>query len=498
MVKNNLKLELNFINGEWINGGGIEREIINPANKEAFALASQCDRQDVRRAVKAAKEAFYSKEGWRRTDVQKKADVLLRIADEIENRMEEIAEIEAMNHGKPLREAQGDIEDGVHYFRYYAGLIRAPHGEVYDVNHDFGEMHTYTVQEPIGVCALITPWNYPFLMAVWKIAPALAAGNSIVFKPASVTPLSSIILFEILEKVGLPRGTANLVMGSGSEVGQELAENKDVDMLSFTGSTAVGQKIAYAAVGNMKKLSLELGGKSPNIIFADADLEGAVEWAMIGAFYNQGQICSAGARILVEESIKEKFVHRLCERAEGIVLGRPTDNPDMGPIVSQEQVDTVMRYIESGKKEGARCMCGGERYLEGACKDGYFIKPTVFDQCTPDMRIVKEEIFGPVMTVQAFRTEEEAVAMANDTIYGLGGMVFTGNGSRALRVAKEIRAGITWINCNNACFTEAPWGGYKMSGIGRDLGTHGLREFQETKQMVINLNPGIVGWYPDR
>lgn len=498
MVKNNLEQELNFINGEWIEGGGREREIINPFNGEPFAVASQCDRQDVRNAVRAAKEAFYKRGDWRRTDVQKRADTLLRIADEIEDRIDEIVEIESMNHGKPLREAQGDIEDGIHCFRYYAGLLRVPHGEVYDVNHNLGEMHTYTLQEPIGVCALITPWNYPFLMAVWKIAPALAAGNSIVFKPASLTPLSSIILFEILEKVGLPKGTVNLVMGSGGEIGQELAENKDVDMLSFTGSTDVGQKIAYSAVGNMKKLSLELGGKSPNIIFADSDLEGAVEWTMIGAFYNQGQICSAGARILVEESAKDAFVDRLCERAEGLILGRPLDNPDMGPIVSKEQMNTVMGYIEIGKKEGAKCLCGGERYLEGECKDGYFVKPTVFDQCTPSMRIVKEEIFGPVVTIQTFQTEEEAVAMANDTLYGLGGMVFTADGSRALRVAKEIRAGITWINCNNACFTEGPWGGYKMSGIGRDLGIHGLREFQETKQMVINLNPGPVDWYQER
>lgn len=498
MEKNNLELELNFINGEWVKGRGREREVINPYNGEPFAAASQCDRQDVRRAVKAAKDAFYSEGSWRRMDAQGRADVLLKVADEIEKRIEEIAEIESMNHGKPLREATADIQDGIHCFRYYAGLIRAPYGEVYDVHHNFGEMHTYTLQEPIGVCALITPWNYPFLMAVWKIAPALAAGNSIVFKPASVTPLSSVILFEILEKAGLPRGTVNLVMGGGSEVGQELAENKEVDMLSFTGSTAVGQGIAYAAVGNMKKLSLELGGKSPNITFADGDLEGAVEWAMLGAFYNQGQICSAGARILVEESVKDAFVDRLCERAEGLILGRPLDNPDMGPVVSREQMDTVMNYIQIGKEEGANCVCGGERYLQGDCKDGYFIKPTVFDHCTPEMRIVKEEIFGPVVTVQTFQTEEEAVAMANDTIYGLGGMVFTGDGSKALRTAKEIRAGITWINCNNACFTEGPWGGYKMSGIGRDLGPHGLREFQETKQMVINLNPGIVGWYPER
>ena len=332
-------------------------------------------------------------------------------------------------------------------------------------------------------------------MGVWKLAPALAAGNSIVYKPASNCVLSSIKLFEIFEKVGMPKGSVNLVLGPGGSIGNELAENRDVDMITFTGSTEVGQSIMRAAAGNVKKIGLELGGKSPNVIFADADLEGAVEWAMIGIFLNQGEICSAGSRIIIEESMKDAFVKRLAERANAITIGNPLENPDMGPLVSESHMNKVLDYIKKGVDEGATLVCGGERYTEGACAKGYFVRPTIFDNCTDDMTIVKEEIFGPVVTVQTFRTEQEAINMANNTPYGLAGAVFTADGARALRVIKEIRAGITWINCYNPCFNEAPWGGYKMSGIGRELGVHGLEEYQEIKQININLNPGIVGWY---
>ena len=332
-------------------------------------------------------------------------------------------------------------------------------------------------------------------MAIWKLAPALAAGNSVVFKPSSNTPLSTIKLFEVFDEVGMPKGSCNLVLGSGGVVGQHLAESKKVDMITFTGSTEVGQSIATASVGNLKKIGLELGGKSPNVIFADADFEGAVEWAMIGIFFNQGEVCSAGSRIIIEESIKDKFIARLKERAENITIGNPLNNSDMGPLVSESHMNKVLDYIDKGKKEGATLVCGGYRYTEGECAKGYYIKPTIFDNCTSDMTIVKEEIFGPVVTIQTFKTEEEAIALANDTIYGLAGGVFTSDVSRALRVIKEIRAGITWINCYNPTFNEAPWGGYKMSGIGRELGVHGLEEYQEVKQININLTPGIVGWY---
>lgn len=485
-----------YINGEWVEALSKKtRKVINPSNEEVIALTTEGNEEDAKIAIKAAKESFYVTGEWRRMNAQARADKMLEIAAEIEARKDEFAKLDSIDNGKPLREAEGDVDDGIHCFKYYAGLITKPYGGVYDVHDGFGEMHSYTVHEPVGVCAQITPWNYPFLMAVWKLAPALAAGNSIVFKPSSNTPLSTIALFEVFDKVGLPKGCANLVMGSGGTVGQELAENKDVDMVTFTGSTEVGQSIAHAAVGNLKKVGLELGGKSPNVIFGDADLEGAVEWAMIGIFFNQGEVCSAGSRIIIEESLKDKFVARLAERANAMTIGNPLNNPDMGPLVSKEHMERVLKYIEIGKNEGATLVCGGERYTEGECAKGYYVRPTIFDNCTKDMTIVKEEIFGPVVTIQTFKTEEEAIELANDTIYGLAGAVFTADGSRALRVIKEIRAGITWINCYNPTFNEAPWGGYKMSGYGRELGVHGLEEYQEIKQININLNPGIVGWY---
>jgi betaine-aldehyde dehydrogenase len=494
-----MEIRKNYINGEWIEAlSGNTREVINPANEEVIAITAEGGREDAVLAIKAAKEAFYGKGEWRRMSAQMRSDILLKIAEGMENRREELAKTDTLDNGKPLREAEGDIDDAIHCFKYYAGVMKAPFGGVYDVSDGFGPMHSYTVHEPVGVCGQITPWNYPLLMAVWKIAPALAAGNSIVFKPSTLTPLSSVILFEIMEEAGIPKGTINLVMGSGALVGQEIAESMDVDMVTFTGSTEVGQEIARAAIGNLKKVGLELGGKSPNVIFADADLEGAVEWAMIGVFFNQGEVCSAGSRIIIEESIKDKFVKRLAQRANTMTLGNGLENPDMGPLVSKEHMNTVLNYIETAKAEGAKLICGGYRYTVGECAKGYYVRPTIFDECTVEMTIVKEEVFGPVVTIQTFNTEEEAVMLANDTIYGLAGAVFTTDGARALRVVKEIRAGITWINCYNPTFNEAPWGGYKMSGYGRELGIHGLEEYQEIKQININLAPGVLGWYEDR
>ena len=491
-----MKLQKMFIDGEWVEGStGEKKPTINPANGEVLAEVTQGTTEDVKKAIAAAKKSFYVTREWRDMDAQTRSDYLLRIADEIEKEKDEFARLDTLDHGKALREAECDVDDAIHNFRYYAGLIRAPYGGHYDVNEGFGKMHSYTVHEPVGVCALITPWNYPLLMAVWKLAPSLAAGNSVILKPSSNCVLSCVKLFEIFEKVGMPKGSVNLLLGPGSSIGNALAEDQDVDMVAFTGSTEVGQSIMRAAAGNVKKIGLELGGKSPNIIFADSDLEGAVEWAMLGIFLNQGEICSAGSRILVEESIKDQFVARLAERANAITIGNPLENPDMGPLVSESHMNKVLSYIQSGIDEGATLVCGGTRYTEGECAKGFYVRPTVFADCTDDMKIVKEEIFGPVVTVQTFRTEEEAIAMANNTEYGLAGAVFTADGARALRVIKEIRAGITWINCYNPCFSEAPWGGYKKSGIGRELGVHGLEEYQEIKQININLNPGTVGWY---
>ena len=485
-----------YIDGEWIKGtSGRILDVENPATCEIIEQVYECSVEDTKKAIAAAKKSFYVTREWRDMDSQKRGDILLKIADAIEANAAELAKIEAMDNGKPLREAEGDIDDGIHTFRYYSGLIKAPYGGVYDVNNNFGTMHSYTVHEPVGVCAQITPWNYPFLMAVWKLAPALAAGNSIVFKPSSNTVLTTIKLFEIFEEVGLPKGCVNLVIGPGSTLGEELASSNDVDMVTFTGSTPVGQSIMRSAAGNVKKIGLELGGKSPNVIFADADMDGAVEWAMIGVFFNQGEVCSAGSRIIIEESIKDEFVAKLAAKANAMTLGNPLNNPDMGPLVSKSHMETVLNYVEIGKKEGAKLVCGGNRYLEGECANGYYVRPAIFDDCTQHMTIVREEIFGPVVTIQTFKTQEEAITLANDTPYGLAGAVFTSDVTRAIQVIKEIRAGITWINCYNPTYNEAPWGGYKMSGIGRELGIHGLDEYQEVKQININLTPGLVGWY---
>lgn len=491
-----MKLAKLYIDGEWIESkSGKKLPTINPATGEVLAEVTQADVEDVNLAVAAAKKSFYETRDWRDMDSQTRGDILLKIADTIEKYKDELARLDAVDMGKPLREAEGDVEDGIHCFRYYASLIKTPHGGCYDVNDGFGKMHSYTVHEPVGVCALITPWNYPFLMGVWKLAPALAAGNSVVYKPSSNCVLSSVKLFEIFEEVGLPRGCANMILGPGGTVGDALAGHKDVEMVTFTGSTAVGQSIMRQAAVNVKKIGLELGGKSPNVIFDDADLDGAVEWAMIGIFFNQGEVCSAGSRIIIQEGIHDAFVEKLAKKANAITIGNPLDNPDMGPLVSESQMNKVLEYIKTGKDEGATLVCGGERYMEGECAKGFFVRPTIFDNCTPDMTIVKEEIFGPVVTIQTFKTKEEAIALANDTEYGLAGAVFTSNLTTAMTVIKEIRAGITWINCYNPTFNEAPWGGYKMSGIGRELGVHGLEEYQEIKQININLTPGIVGWY---
>lgn len=491
-----MDIKKNFINGEWTQSHtGRTREIICPSNSEVIALTTESEPLDAQEAIKAAREAFYGKGEWRRMAGEERAEYLYQIAHEITANADELARIDTLDNGKPLREAEGDVADAAACFKYYAGLITKPRGAAYDVNDGFGPMHSYAIHEPVGVCAQITPWNYPLLMSVWKLAPALAAGNCVVFKPSENAPLSTIRLFEIFEKVGLPKGSANLVLGTGPEVGAVFAESHDVDMITFTGSTKTGQFIARAAAGNLKKVGLELGGKSPNVVFADCDFEGAIEWTMIGIFFNAGQVCSAGSRLIIEESIKDKFVARLAQRANALTLGPGMDNPDMGAIITEAQMNKVLGYIQSGLDQGATLVCGGERYTKGECAKGFFIKPTIFDDCRPEMAIVAEEIFGPVLTVQTFKTEEEAVAMANDTPYGLAGAVCTRDGAKALRVMKEIRAGITWINCCQPTFNEAPWGGYKMSGIGRELGVHGLEEYQEVKQVNIALDTGPIGWF---
>ncbi|WP_410981851.1 aldehyde dehydrogenase family protein [Bacillus cereus] len=485
-----------YLNGEWKDSSNQEkRPIINPANGKVIAYAPEGTIEDAKYAIEVARAAFDSGI-WSETSAAERASYLFKIADEIDKNLEELARLETMDNGKTYREAEGDIGDAAACFRYYGGLITKPDGQTY---HVADPMQAMVVREPVGVCGLIVPWNYPLLMSVWKIAPALAAGNTIVFKPSEVTPITATKLFEIIEKVELPKGVANMVMGAGPTVGNEIAASGKVDMISFTGGTKTGKHIMRTAADNMKKISLELGGKSPNIIFADADFETAVDYALFGIYAGTGQVCSAGSRILIEESVYDKFVSCFVERAKQINVG-PGDNPEseMGPLVSQEHMEKVLRYIEIGKDEGAEIACGGKRILTDGKGDGFFIEPTVFVNVKPDMRIVQEEIFGPVVVIQKFKDEQEAIELANGTDYGLAGGVFTVDGAKAMRVIRKLRAGITWINSYHPTYNEAPWGGYKQSGIGRSLGTFGLEEFQEIKQININLEVEPIGWFANK
>lgn len=480
-----------YINGEWKKAEK-QRPTVNPATGEVIGYAAEGSIEDMKTAITAAREAFDSGI-WSETSASERAANLFKIADKLEEGKEELAALETMDNGKPYREAEADVEDAAACFRYYAGLITKPNGQTYSVP---APMQAMVIKEPIGVCGLIVPWNYPLLMSVWKIAPALAAGNTIVFKPSEVTPVTSTKLFEILESVGLPKGVANLVMGAGDTVGNTLIQDKRVDKISFTGGTVTGKHIMRQAAENVTKVSLELGGKSPNVIFADADFETAVDYALFGIFAGSGQICAAGSRILVEESIAEKFIERFAERAQKIKVGNGMDQEiEMGPLVSEDHMKKVLKYIGIGKQEGARLVCGGNRITSSGLGKGFFVEPTVFSNVTSNMKIVQDEIFGPVVVIQTFKDEKEAIKLANDTEYGLAGSVFTNDGAKALRVIKKLRAGITWVNTYHFTFNEAPWGGYKQSGIGRGLGTFGLEEFQEVKQININLQVEPIGWF---
>ncbi|WP_195695271.1 aldehyde dehydrogenase family protein [Priestia megaterium] len=480
-----------YINGEWRKAEK-QRPTVNPATGEVIGYAAEGSAEDMKTAITAAREAFDSGI-WSEISASERAAILFKIADKLEEAKEELAALETMDNGKPYREAEADVEDAAACFRYYAGLITKPDGQTYSVP---APMQAMVIKEPIGVCGLIVPWNYPLLMSVWKIAPALAAGNTIVFKPSEVTPVTPTKLFEILESVGLPKGVANLVMGAGDTVGNTLIQDKRVDKISFTGGTVTGKHIMRQAAENVTKVSLELGGKSPNIIFANADFETAVDYALFGIFAGSGQICAAGSRILVEESIAEKFIERFAERAQKIKVGNGMKQEiEMGPLVSEEHMKKVLKYIEIGKQEGAHLVCGGNRITSSGLEKGFFVEPTVFSNVTSNMKIVQDEIFGPVVVIQTFKDEKEAIKLANDTEYGLAGSVFTNDGAKALRVIKKLRAGITWVNTYHFTFNEAPWGGYKQSGIGRGLGTFGLEEFQEVKQININLQVEPIGWF---
>ena len=489
-----MKTLLNHINGQWVAArSGATRDILNPADNQVIAKATESGAADAEDAVNAAREAF-DHGPWGESTGPERAEKLFALANLVEKHAEEFARLDTQNNGKPLREARYDAADAAGCFRYYAGLASKPQGQTYSVSDP--NMVCLTVREPIGVCAQIIPLNYPLLIAAWKLAPGLAAGNACILKPAEMTPVSAVKLFELMAEVGFPPGAANLILGPGDPVGSTLAASDRVDKVAFTGGGVTGRKIMSAATGNLKKVTLELGGKSPNIVFADADFEAALEFAMFGIFAGQGDVCSAGSRLILERKIAEKFLPRLAEACRKIVVGDGAEaETEMGPLVSRAHMEKVLGYIKSGLDEGAKLLCGGHRLEKGALAAGNFVEPTVFVDVPPQARIMKEEIFGPVLVVELFDTEEEAIAKANDTIYGLAGAVFTSDGAKAHRVIKRLRAGITWINTYHPTFNEAPWGGYKQSGIGRELGTYGFEAYTEVKQININLAPGRIGWF---
>ncbi|WP_080876025.1 betaine-aldehyde dehydrogenase [Oceanobacillus timonensis] len=483
-----------FINGEWTEAKSKEtREIINPYNQEVIEPVTEGNEQDAKLAIAAARDAFDNKE-WAALPAAKRSKFVHDIANLIERDHAQLAELESLDTGKTVEESRGDMDDIAGVFRYFAEIADKDGGDIIDspIPHSTSRV----VHEPVGVCGQITPWNYPLLQASWKLAPALAAGNTLVMKPSEMTPLTSVKIFELMEEAGIPAGVVNLVLGAGNTVGAELAANDNVDLISFTGGIETGKKIMQAASSNVKKLALELGGKNPNIIFADADFETAVDQAMNAVFFHAGQICSAGTRLMVEQSIHDDFVHALVERVSNIKLGSGFDpSTQMGPLISAEHVNKVSHYVETGKREGATIAVGGGRPEDPHLQNGFFYLPTVLTNCTTDMHVVQEEGFGPVITVEKFRDEEEAIFLANDSIYGLSGGVFTNNIAKAERCVRKMRMGTVWINDVNLYFPHAPWGGYKQSGIGRELGKTGLEEYQETKHVFQNLKPEPVHWF---
>ncbi len=479
-----------YINGEFVDS---QREawfpVFDPSTEEIIAEVPEADAGDVERAVAAARKAFDSGP-WPQTTAQERGRILLRLADRIRKELSMLAEIEARNSGKPIVEAEYDIGDVATCFEYYGGLATKILGFVNPVPDNALSL---TLKEPVGVAGQIIPWNYPLLMAAWKLAPALAAGCTCVLKPAEQTPLTALVMAEWLADVGLPPGVVNIITGFGETAGAPLVAHPDVDKVAFTGSAVVGKQIVKMAADTVKRVTLELGGKSPNIFFADADFENAIDGALFGVFINQGEVCSAGSRILVQKAIYSKFVDAMSAKAKSIRLGPPLERETkMGPLVSKEQYDRVTSYLEVGKAEGKLAAGGGR---PSGLDKGYYVAPTIFYDVNNSARIAREEIFGPVAAVIPFSDEAEAIRIANDTPYGLAAAVWSRDIYRAFRVVKSLRAGIVWVNHMQPTYVEAPWGGYKQSGFGRELGPWGIEEYLETKQVFVNLNEQPIGWY---
>ena len=473
-----------LIGNRWVDSvSGKKFDTINPATGEVLAQVAEADATDVDLAVKAARKAFHSKSPWRRMSASERGKLIGRLADLIEKHANDLATLESLDNGKPRHVAlAADVALTIACYRYYAGWADKIQGKTIPINGDY---FCYTRHEPVGVVGQIIPWNFPLLMQAWKLGPALAAGNTVILKAAEQTPLTALRIGELILEAGFPEGVVNILAGYGPTAGQALARHMDVDKIAFTGSTEVGHLIMQAsAETNLKRVTLELGGKSPNIVFADADMDQAVEGSHFALFFNQGQCCCAGSRVYVEEKIYDEFVERSVDRAKRRTVGDPLDaSTEQGPQVDDAQFDKVMSYVDAGKREGANLLCGGERVGDR----GYFVAPTVFADVHDEMKIAQEEIFGPVMSILKFKDTDELVERANKSMYGLAAAVWTRDITKAHQVANNVRAGTVWVNCYDVFDAGAPFGGFKQSGIGRELGEYGLQQYCEIKTVTVKL-----------
>jgi acyl-CoA reductase-like NAD-dependent aldehyde dehydrogenase len=474
-----------FVAGKWQPTlSGETYQPINPANEEPLAAVGKGDERDIDAAVAAARKAF--DEGpWPKMSPHERGRIVWKLGDLVQQNLDEMAKLESLCTGKTMFDSgKVEIPFAAEVFRYYAGWATKIHGETLQLRDN---AFTFTLRHPVGVIGAIVPWNFPFLLSSWKLAPALAAGNTVVIKPASQTPLTALKFAELCQEAGLPDGVLNVVTGPGGKVGMAMVRDPRVDKIAFTGSTEVGKQIMREAAGTLKRLSLELGGKSPNIVFADADMEAAVRGAMTGIFYNKGEVCAAGSRLFLEQSIHDEFMAKLTDRVKTFKVGDPMDKATrMGPVVSKAQMDTVLGYIEAGKREGAQLVAGGQRASVGNGK-GYYVEPTIFDGVSNTMTIAREEIFGPVLSVIPFKSVEEGIAQGNATSYGLAAAVWTRDVGKALRAAKAIRAGTVWVNAYNLFDAALPFGGFKESGFGREMGSVGLDGYTEVKTVWVDL-----------
>ncbi|MGW4859182.1 aldehyde dehydrogenase family protein [Kocuria palustris] len=485
-----------YIDGEWVpSSDGGTRTITCPADGTEVGVVAEATGEDVERAILAARKAFEART-WVDTPAAQRGDFLIRVSDALLERKDEFARAEALDTGKRLVEAEGDMDDIAACFRYFGKIADQSPGRLVDAGDD--TVISRVVHEPVGVCGMITPWNFPLLQAAWKIAPALAAGNTFVLKPAELTPHTAILIVDVLDELGLPAGVANLVLGDGAVVGAPLSSHPEIDLVSFTGGLVTGRRVAESAARGVKKVALELGGKNPNVVFADADFDAAVDNALNAAFTDSGLVCSAGTRLIVQDSIAERFVDDVVRRAGDIVMGGPFDEKaETGPLISKEHRDKVTDYVQRGIEAGARLRVGGH-WGGKEHEDGYFYAPTVLDQCDRENPAVIEEGFGPVITVETFSTEAEAIETANHTEYGLAGAVWTSDAGTANRVSRRLRHGTVWINDYHPYLPQAEWGGFKSSGVGRELGPTGLEEYTEAKHIYQNTEPAVTGWFPQK